>query len=112
MQVYSRLNHVCVSVSYNATLKLVEDICQLFTLPLQKWIADNVIFKFWGDNLAHKRGVRDERSDNQGLMVYMYSMLVGRSRTPAVELSCKCQVAPLESLPSDVSFPLHLMFKL
>ena len=23
MQVYSRLNHVCVSVSYNATLKLV-----------------------------------------------------------------------------------------
>ena len=48
MQVYSRLNHVCVSVSYNATLKLVEDISQLFTLPLQKWIADDVIFKFWG----------------------------------------------------------------
>ena len=38
-------------------------------------------------------------------MVHMYSMLVGRSHTPAVELSRKGQVAPLESLPSDVFLP-------
>ena len=83
----------------------IEDISQLFTLPLQKWIADDVIFKFWGDNLDHKRGVCDERSDNQGSMVHMYSMLVGRSRTPAVELPRKGQVAPIQSLPSDFFLP-------
>ena len=76
-----------------------EDVSQLFTLPLD----DAVFFKFLGDNLDHKRRVHDERSDNQGSMVHMYSTLVGRSHTPAVELSRKGQVAPLESFPS-ISF--------
>ena len=74
-------------------------------VPLQKWIADDVIFKFWGDNLDQKRGVRDIRSDHHGSMVHMYSMLVGRSRTPAIELPRTGQVAPLDSLPSDFFLP-------
>ena len=74
-------------------------------VPLQKWFADNVIFKFWGDNVDHKRGVRDVRSDHHGTMVHMYSMLVGRSRTPAIELPRTGQVAPLMSIPSDFFLP-------
>ena len=83
---YSRLNHIGVCVSYSATLRLVGDVSQLFTVPLQKWVADNVIFKFWGDNVDHKRGVQDVHSDHHGTMVHMYRMLVGHSRTPAIEL--------------------------
>ena len=32
-------------------------------------------------------------------MVHMYSMLVGRSRTPAIELPCTGHLAHLDSLP-------------
>ena len=105
MQVYPRLNHVGVCVGYTATVKLVEEVSQLFTVPLQKWIAEDVIFKFWGDNLDQKRGVQDVHSDNQGHMVHMYSMLVGRSRTPAIELPRTSHVAHLDSLPADFFLP-------
>lgn len=104
-QVYSRLNHISVCVSYSATLRLVGEVSQLFTIPLQKWIAEDIIFKFWGDNLDKKRGVRDVRSDRQGAMVHMYSLLAGRSRTPAIEPSRTGNVADLTSLPSDSFLP-------
>ena len=45
------------------------------------------------------------RSDHHGTMVHMYSMLVGRSRTPAIELPRTGQVAPLMSIPSDFFLP-------
>ena len=62
MQVYPRLNHVGVYVGYTAKMKLVEVVSQLFTL--QRWITEDVIFKFWGDNLDQKRGFRDVPSDH------------------------------------------------
>ena len=88
-------------VGYTATVKLVEDVGQLFTAPLDKWIADNVNWGGGGGgggNLDHKRSVRDVRSDDQGSM---YSMIAGRSRTPALELPRTGQVAPLYSIASD-----------
>ena len=72
-------------VSYLATLRLVEDVSQLFMVPVQKWVAEDVVFKFWGDNLDQKRRVRDVHSDHQGSMVDMYSMPVGHSWTTAIE---------------------------
>ena len=63
-----------------------------------QWIADNVIFKFWGDNVDKKRGVRDVRSDHQKSLVHMYSILAGRSRTPASHLSHQGTVADLAGL--------------
>ena len=55
-------------------------------------------FKFWGDNVDKKRGVRDVRSDHQKSLVHMYSILAGRSRTPASHLSHQGTVADLAGL--------------
>ena len=57
------------------------------SVPLQKWIDEGVVFKFWGDNVDKQLKVRDLRSDHKGEMVHMFSLLAGRSRTPAPELS-------------------------
>ena len=43
------------------------------------------MFNFWGDNVDKQRHVRNLRSDHQGEMLHMFSLLVGRSRTPAPE---------------------------
>ena len=88
LQVYKRLNHVGVCMSYSAVLQLVENISLLHAVPLEQWISDGTIFKFWGDNVDKKKQVRDVRSDNQGKMVHMYSLLVGCSRVPGTSLSC------------------------
>ena len=66
MEVYSRINHVGVCVGYSATVKLVEEVSQLFMVPLQNWMSEDAIFNFWGDNLDQKCGVRDVRSDHRG----------------------------------------------
>lgn len=97
MQVYVRLNHINISLSYNATLTLVEDISKDHTPPLHHWIGDDIIFKFWSDNVDKKRNVRDVRSDHQGDMLHMYSILAGKSRTPEKSLSRTGVVASLKS---------------
>jgi len=43
-------------MSYTATLSLLDEIRKLRTRPLAKWIANNVLIKFWGDNVDKKRG--------------------------------------------------------
>ena len=64
-QVFVYLNHLNLCASYPATLRLVEAISQLHTVPLRKWIEDGQVLKFWGDNVDKKRKVRDLRSDHQ-----------------------------------------------
>lgn len=64
----------------------MDEVGKLHTVPIQKWIREGIVFKFWGDNVDKQRRVRDYRSDNHGVMVHMYSILAGRSRTPAPEL--------------------------
>ena len=59
---------------------------------------DGVTFKFWGDNVDKKRGVRDVGSDHQKSMVHMYSILAGRSCTPALHVSDEGIVADLAGL--------------
>lgn len=92
-------------MSYVATLRLIDDISKLHTAPLSQWIADNVLFKFWRDNVDFKEGVRDVRSDHHGQLLHMYSVLVGRSRTPATELGHTGCVSPLRSLPAATFLP-------
>ena len=58
-------------MSYNTTLRLTEDVSKLHTVPVEQWI------KFWGDNLDKQRHVRDLRSNNQGEMLHMFSVIVG-----------------------------------
>lgn len=79
-QVYSRLNHLSVTLSYCAVLKLVTKISKLHKRPIEAWISEGACFKFVGDNVAKKKGVRDIRSDHHGELVQMYSLLAVKGR--------------------------------
>ena len=57
-----------------------------------------MVFEFWGDNLDELKHVRDLRSDHQGEMLHMFSLIAGRSRTPAPELLFVGQIAQLNSV--------------
>ena len=92
-------------ISYPATLKLLEELSHTHSAPLIKWIVDNIIFKFWGDNVDLNRHVRDWRSDHQGGMIHMFSLIVGRSRTQAPELPHIGQVSSLDEVPSAFFLP-------
>ena len=52
-----------------------------------------------------KKNVRDIPSDNQGTLLHMYSILVGRSQLPPDELSCTRQVSPLSSITASKFLP-------
>ena len=82
-------------MSYNATLRLTDDLSKLHKVPIEQWIEDGVVFKFWGDNLDKLQRVRHLRSDHVGEMLHMFSMIVGRSRTPAPELPYTGQISQL-----------------
>ena len=94
-------------VTYPATLRLMESVSELHTIPIQKWINEGAPFKFWGDNVDKKRCVRDLRTDHQGEMLHMFSLLVGRSRTPCPELPFTGQVSKLTEVPADYFLPLQ-----
>ena len=82
---YTRLNHINVSLSYTAVLKLVADISERHKAPLERWLRERAAVKFVGDNVEKKRGVRDIRSDHKGELKHMYSLLAvkGRVNPPA-----------------------------
>ena len=73
-------------------------------VPIGKWIAEDVPFKFVGDN-ADKQSVRDIRSDHHGEMMHMFSVLAVRSRVPSSDLSKFSRVAALDSLQPSSFMP-------
>lgn len=88
-------------MSYNATLRLTDDLSKLHNVPVKQWIKDREVFKFWGGNLDKLQRVYDLWSDYQGEMLHMFSVIVGHSRTPAPELPFSGQIAHLnDALPS------------
>ena len=105
MQVYSQLNHINACISYPATLRLVEDVSKLHSVPLERWIAECITFKFIGDNVDKKMGVRDVQIDNQGDMLHMYSLLAARSRLPLLDLPRTGQVEDVASFPWESFLP-------
>ena len=92
-------------ISYPATLRLMDEVGKLHTVPIKKWIRDGTVLKFWGDNVDKQRRVRDYRSDHHGEMLHMYSILVGQSRTPALELLHTGHVADLTVVPIESFLP-------
>ena len=96
---YSHLNHVNICLSYTAVFQLIGEVSKLHKDPIHQWIKDGVTFKFIGDNVDKKKRVRDVRSDHQGEMLHMYSVLVARSCLPSLSLSQTGEVANLTSLP-------------
>ena len=105
IQVYRRLNHACLCLSYEGTMNVVDLISKSHTIPLSQWISDGVVFKYWGDNVDKKIGVRDVRSDHQSSMLHMYSILAGKSRLPSSGLSCNGQVGTLSSISCESLLP-------
>jgi len=93
-------------VSYRATLNAMDAISKLHSVPVQQWIREGAVFKFWGDNLDKKQRVRDLRSDHQGDMLHMFSMLAGKSRTPALELPFTGQLSQLALTPPESFLPM------
>ena len=83
----------------------MDSISSFHTQPLQHWIANNDVIKYWGDNVDKKRGVRDVRSDRQGQMIHMYSILAGRSHTPGTHLRTTGNVASLSLIPARDFLP-------
>lgn len=84
----------------------MEDVSQLHTIPIQKWIHEGEVIKFCGDNtLDRMRHVRDPRSDHKGDMLHCFSLLVGRSRTPALELPFTGQLSKLAETPNEFFLP-------
>lgn len=94
-----------ICISYTATLQLVDDISKFHKDPIQQWIKDGATFKFIGDNVDKKKRVRDMRSDHQGEMLHMYSVLVSKSRLPSSQLSQTGQIADLMSIPWKTFLP-------
>lgn len=104
-QVYTRLKQVGICLSYNTTLNLMDDIGKLHTAPLQQWISRNLPIKLWGDNVDKKRGTRDKRSDRQGELLHMYSIVARLSRTPSTTFSHSGSVANLLTLDPGSFLP-------
>ena len=54
LQVFTRLNHLNITVSYNAVLKLALEIGELNEVPIKEWIKSDEAFKFVGDNVDYQ----------------------------------------------------------
>lgn len=77
---YTRLNQLSLTLSYTATLKIIQQISQHRKVPVSEWLKEGALVKFVGDNVDKKKGVRDARSDHQGKMHNMYSLLAVKGR--------------------------------
>ena len=75
---FARLNHLNITVSYTAMLKLASAISELNEVPLCQWIESKAAIKFIGDNVDVLKGVRDIRSDHLKHLCHMYSILVAK----------------------------------
>ena len=85
LQVFIRLNHLNITISYSAVLKLVSAISELNEVPIKKWIASKETL---GDNVDVSMGVRDIRSNHLKHLCHMFSLLVIKSRIPSLPGTC------------------------
>ena len=84
---------------------MLDGVSKLSTAPLQQWISDGELFKFWGDNVDKRKGVRDVRINHHGSLLHMYTVIAGRSRIQVKELSHTHPVGVLSRLPADTFLP-------
>ena len=74
MQVYKRLTHLNITISYNVLLRVIEEISKRHLLPLSKWLAEGAFVKFVSDNVGTRSKVRDVRYDHHDVLHQMYSI--------------------------------------
>ena len=102
---YSRLNHFNVALSYKATLAAMTNISEQHKVPLCYWIAKGLPFKFVGDNVDKKKGVRDIRADHRAELQHMYRLLVIQSHVLSLTPDATASVPGFASLPPSAFLP-------
>lgn len=105
MQVYNRLNQLNICMSYSSTLRLVGTISDSYNVPVKRWMRESRVFKFVSDNLDKQTKVRDLRSNHQGKMVHMYSVIAIATRVPRPDLSQVGHVKDLINLETSCFLP-------
>ena len=69
-----------MTLSYTAVLKLINDISERHRAPIERWMQEGASFKFVGDNVDKKKGVRDISRSDHGELKHMYSLLAVKAR--------------------------------
>ena len=80
LQTWTQLNHMNVTLSYDAILKRVNEISQQHTKVMDEWLRGGAFVKFVGDNMDKQCNVRDIRSDHHGELRHMFSLLAIKAR--------------------------------
>ena len=81
-QVFTRLNHLNITLSCKAVLQIVSEIGERHLIPLQRWLEAGEYVQFIADNVDKRKSVRDVRSDSQAKLHHMYSMIAVKARMP------------------------------
>lgn len=93
---------MCATISYQAFA--TDTISKHRKVPIESWIREGIEFKFVGDNVGKKKGVRDIREDNHGELKHMYSMIVVQSHVTSTSVESSPHYNR-ESLPSIAVLP-------
>eukprot|EP00731_Ephydatia_muelleri_P014114 Em0007g1424a len=72
---WTQLNHMNVTLTYDAILKRVNEISQQHTKVMDEWLRGGAFVKFVGDNVDKQCNVSDIRSDHHGELRHMFSLL-------------------------------------
>ena len=81
-QVFTRLNHLNITLSYKAVLQIVSEIGERHLIPLQRWLEAGEYVQIIADNVDKRKSVRDVRSDSQAKLHHMNSMIAVKARIP------------------------------
>ena len=95
---------MCVTISYKATVSAVIELSKHRKVPIDSWIKEGAQFKFVGDNVDKKKGVRDMRADHHGEMKHMFSIIAVKSRVTFQSVDTAVH-SDLESLRTSMILP-------
>ena len=96
--------HVQHSVMGPPYLLWKPSVSNAHAVPIRSWIKEGIEFKFVGDNVDKKRGVRDLRTGCHGEMKHMYSIIAVRSRIAPCSAAHSAHFS-LESLQPSMVLP-------
>ena len=105
LQVYTRLNHMNITLSYTAVLKVVTELSKRHLIPLQKWLNEKATIQFLGDNVDKRKSVRDVRSDNHAILHHMFSMIAIKARVSPPPVVETFSPVPLNTVPISTFLP-------
>ena len=103
-QVFTRLNHLNITLSYKAVLQIVSEIGECHLIPLQRWLEAGECVQFIGDNVDKRKSVRDVKSDSQAKLHHMYSMIAVKARIPPPTVD-RFTPIDLEKIPISTFLP-------